>query len=351
MKNKTDVIVTGGLWSKILGKTFTEIVKQEATSGLERNVRLWAWDADPRGIRDLVPEHLHKPENCLEAWERYEKLITAKQNGGDAIAGDLHSVIPMRSEIPLLALATITSKKTFRKTLELLQPYLESGRRILLLVLADHPQSAEDKQKLESSLSENQTLLADKLSGFSDQIRVIRFSRAMFLDRHDDYLASDRKALAMKLLEHVSWLWFTNEAPSALTQSLFDRMDAQTPWSLGHIQFDTSGEILDDCTKIIHTRIQAANPELVFERESKEGSDKLHLKQWNYLGSPSERAKAIPVFGFVFSDEKKEPTVSVKDAKLEAHFTHRMDQTDVLLLLRSGNGAAQGQASGLSAES
>ena len=355
-KSPIDIICTGGLWCRILGDAFTEIVKQEPTRDLDRRFRLWAWDTDSRGISSLLPDPLNRSpvaEEALNAARPKPDKLRSYEEFCNAFTQQIQS--DNDSQV-LIVFASIGSGKTFPSTCDLLYRLLESGRRVLLVVLANHHRGISEAEANKNGIDagRKKVITGRKkviklLNLFPDQLRVLHLSRAMFLKDAEIPLDDDRRNHCMDVLRHFVWLWFTlrdtsvqSPEPIDFAERLYDTLDITGEWSLGHVQFDTTNPNLEisENTLIPFTdekerKARADEEPKARAVEISGASNAYNLLHWNHLGSITSRNTAQAMAGFLFHGDKRNVDLRYDGIEWHQYASHRIDQLDVLLAIRS----------------
>jgi hypothetical protein len=337
MKTELDIMVTAGLWPRLLGGACTEIMKHEATKHCVKRLRVWAWDTDNRGVNGLVPEPLYAAPACLRARNEAQKLIAnlhEQKKAGKTVLPDMgasleKSLGPVKSDAPLLALATLTSQKTFKCTLELLQ---NIERPILLFALADFPQDSMSAEDLRNRVEEGFGLINSWLPQ-TPKLTPVIFSRGAFVG--DEGVMDDvAKELFMKCTQHILWLLCTHDDPVSLLQSWHEKMRADrfARWSLGHLQLDCSGSKRGN--PILAHTLMSEPEQCPYEWKGGPGRGEVVISAHNHLGIKSDSCKTITVAVHVFSEPGRSPEVGVPGIAVAPHDTYLVDRIDMVFLNR-----------------
>ena len=341
-KSPIDIICTGGLWCRILGDAFTEIVKQEPTRDLDRRFRLWAWDTDSRGISSLLPDPLNRSpvaEEALNAARPEPDKLRPYKAFCNAVTQQIQ---PDKDSQVLIVFASIGSRNTFPRTCDLLGRLLESGGRALLVVLANHHRGEADAEANKNSIDEGRTEVERLLNHFPNNLRVLHLSRAMFLKDAERTLDDNRRNHCMNVLRDFVWLWFTlgdtsvqSPGPIDFAERLYKTLDSTGEWSLGHVQFDTTNPNLEKCENTLIPFSDEEPKAPVVKPMFSEASNAYELLRWNHLGSITSRNTATANAGFLFRGDKRNVDLRYDGIEWHQYASHRINQLDVLLAIRS----------------
>jgi len=333
MSHTCDIVATSGIWPRLVGGACTEITKHSATQHCARNLRLWVWDTDHRGGDGLVPEPQYAAPACLSARTVARQLAErsvgrSEQEIPDLLDSSLRSAFgSLEGEQPLLALATLTSRKTFATTLHLLQ---RVSRPVLLIGLADFPQDLVSAPGLADRERAGMDLLRQAVSGHPT-LAPIMLSRGA-LTAGETTMDDTAKALFMNILQHLLWLVFTHDEPMTLVRSWYDTIkNSPAPvWSLGHLQLDCSGARRGDPIRG-HTWLEAGD-RAPYRWDAWRRS--VCVEQHNHLGFRADARQAETVTVHAFVEAGRAPLISVPGVQVLTHATYLVDRIDLVFLTR-----------------
>lgn len=326
MNRQLDIFATAGTWLRLLGEACTELVKHHATERYARDLRVWAWDPDPRGIDGLVPESAHASAACSEARDRARDLVGVENNSTGALEASLQQTFgSAESDRPLLVLATLTSG-TFRVVLELLRVY-RSRRPVLLLALADFPQGGRSGGSLPHREQDGRDALRQAVSS-NDALSAVILSRGAFA-KDREMMNDTEKQLFMSCIRHLLWLVLSHDKPERLITDWHGTIaqDRYADWTLGHVQFDCGRPNGTANPVRGHTWLGGDSP-----TTWQQDTATIRVVGTNHLGFQQHAGQTQAVATHVFRDSDASPSVSVADATTTDHDTWLVERIDVVLL-------------------
>ena len=330
MKPQLDIMVTSGIWPRLLGGACTEIMKHHATKHCARGLRIWAWDTDKRGGDGLVPESMHAAPACMDARNRAQELALRTEDLADdgilrELASSLDDVLgPLKSGRPLLALATATSRKTFQRTFDLLGQF---KRPIFLVALADFPQDTVSAAGFAERETAGLRILRQSVHA-NPNLAALVLSRGAFTGDAGT-MDETAKQLFMTCVQHILWLILTHDEPERLILQWHEAVEREpaVDWSFGHLQLDCSGRGPGNPIRG-HTLLKSGAPP--WEWDDAKGT--VTVKDHNHLGLRSDAGRYASKAVHVFREAEHSPEVAIPGIETLEHDTYLVQRIDFVFL-------------------
>lgn len=325
MKTQLDIVVTSGLWLRLLGGACTEMVKHYATKNCSERLGIWAWDKDPRGIDWLVPEPMYAAPACHDAELRAREFADLGDYSVDALAKSVERTLGGGGrKDPVLALATLTSKSTFAETLDVLA---RVERDILLVAIADFPQDPSLLRELPVRVDAGQERLRHAITA-NPRLAGVVLSRGAFTGNAET-MGDTPKQFFTSCVQHLLWLILTHDEPAGLVRAWHRKMlrEPTAGWTLGHLQLDCGKSSGRESPVRGHTWLGGEKP---CRRDAEPNT--LRVTDYNHLGFREDTGKCQVVTADVFREPGKSPRVEVAGVDLTEHDTWLVERIDIVLL-------------------